>query len=265
MKVVILCGGFGTRIRGVADDTPKPMIPIGDYPILWHIMKNFSTWGLNDFVLTLGYKGHHIKDFFLNYEAHTRDFTLQFNEKDHKIDYHSKHGEMDWKITLSNTGLNTMTGGRIVKIKKYVQDDEDFVLTYGDGLGNINIKKLLEFHKSHNKALTVTGVRPPGRFGEINADEKGLITEFNEKPQAAGGRISGGFFVCNRKIFDYLNVASGSIEDLIFEKEPMNKLVSDQQLMVYRHDDFWQPMDTYRDYTFLNELFAKGKAPWVNW
>ncbi|MGE3974376.1 MAG: glucose-1-phosphate cytidylyltransferase [Bdellovibrionales bacterium] len=261
MKTVILCGGLGTRIRGVTDDAPKPMIPIGDYPILWHIMKNFSTWNLNEFVLTLGYKGHQIKDFFLNYEAHTRDFTLHFEDKERKIDYHSRHGEMDWKITLANTGLNTLTGGRVAKIKKYIQNDDHFLLTYGDGLGNINIKKLIEFHKSHGKILTVTGVRPPGRFGEINASDDGLVSEFNEKPQASGGRISGGFFVCSKKIFDYLE----DREDLIFEKEPMNQLVNDQQLMVYRHDDFWQPMDTYRDYIFLNDLYAKGKAPWVNW
>jgi len=262
MKVVILCGGMGTRIRGVTDDAPKPMIQIGDYPILWHIMKNFSMWGLNQFVLTLGYKGNLIKDFFLNYEAHTRDFTLHFSGNERReIEYHNSHREVDWKITLANTGLNTMTGGRVYNIKKYLAGEEDFILTYGDGLGNINIKELIKFHKSHGKVLTVTGVRPQGRFGEIDADESGLVTEFNEKPQATGGRISGGFFVCNKKIFDYMN----GQENLVFEKEPMNHLTHEGQMMVFRHDDFWHPMDTYRDYVYLNELFSKGTAPWVNW
>jgi glucose-1-phosphate cytidylyltransferase len=258
MKVVILCGGYGTRINDVAGDNPKPMVPIGPYPIIWHIMKYYSTYGYNDFVLCLGYKKHVIKDFFLNYEAHTKDFTISLGQQD-AIKFHTDHNESDWKVTLADTGLNAMTGARVGKIKKYV-GDEDFMLTYGDGVGDIDINKLLAFHQSHGKTLTVTGVRPPGRFGELVVED-GRVTEFNEKPQTTGGRISGGYFVASGRLFDYLN----DYEELVFEQEPMRKLVADRELMVYEHDNFWQPMDTSRDYRFLNELYDKGKAPWVTW
>lgn len=258
MKVVILCGGFGTRISDVATDIPKPMIPIGPYPIIWHIMKFYSSYGHNDFVLCLGYKKQVIKDFFLNYEAHTKDFTISLSQQK-KIEFHTDHDESSWKITLADTGLNSMTGARVARIKKYVGND-DFMLTYGDGVGDIDIDKLLAFHRSHGKVLTVTGVRPPGRFGEL-VDEGGQVTEFNEKPQATGGRISGGFFIANSHLFDYLNDDEG----LVFEQEPVHKLVADGELMVYEHDTFWQPMDTSREYKLLNELYDKGKAPWVRW
>ncbi len=259
MKVVILCGGYGTRIRDVADNIPKPMIPVGGLPILWHIMKYYSTWGHNDFVLCLGYKGLVIKDFFLNYEAHTRDFTLNLGAQ-RSVEYHTAHAE-DWTVTLAETGLEAMTGARLRKIKRYVGDDEHFMFTYGDGLGDVDLEQLIAFHKSHGKILTVTGVRPPGRFGEIMKDASGQVTEFNEKPQATGGVISGGYFVCRREFFDYLREG----DDLVFEQEPMRRLVADGQLMVYDHAGFWQPMDTYREYQLLNSLYDQGEAPWVRW
>jgi glucose-1-phosphate cytidylyltransferase len=258
MKVVILCGGLGTRIRDVNDSIPKPMIPIGPYPILWHIMKYYASFGHNDFVLCLGYKKHIIKDFFLNYEAHTKDFTIRLGRRD-EIEFHTDHDESNWKVTLADTGLDAMTGARVAQIKKYV-DNEDFMFTYGDGVGDIDLNKLLAFHRSHGKTLTVTGVRPPGRFGEL-VSENNLVKEFNEKPQATGGRISGGYFVANHRLFDYLN----DDENPVFEEGPMRQLVSDSELMVYEHDDFWQPMDTSREYQLLNDLYDKGTAPWVKW
>ena len=258
MKVVILCGGLGTRIRDVADDIPKPMIPIGPYPILWHIMKYYASYGHKHFVLCLGYKGQIIKDFFLNYEAHTNDFTITLGRTG-DVRFDTNHDECDWQVTLADTGSKALTGARVRKIRRYVQDDEHFLLTYGDGVGDIDIDQLLAFHKAHGKILTVTGVRPPGRFGELRADAGGLVSEFNEKPQAAGGRISGGYFVCRRELFDYLE----DREDLMFEVEPMNRLVADRQMCVYQHDGFWQPMDTSREYQLLNSLYAKGNAPWV--
>lgn len=257
MKVVILAGGYGTRIRDVADDIPKPMIPIGPYPIIWHIMKTYAHFGHKDFIVCLGYKGQVIKDFFLNYEAYTRDFTISFGSGG-SVKYHNSHDESDWKITLADTGTRSMTGARISRIRDFVQG-EDFMLTYGDGVSDVDIGKLIEFHKSHGKILTVTGVRPPGRFGEMVGDADGRIFEFNEKPQASAGRISGGFFVASPKIFDYLD----DKEELVFEQGPIRQLVKDGQLMMYEHDGFWQPMDTSREYQLLNSLYEDGKAPWV--
>lgn len=259
LKTVILCGGRGTRIRDVADNIPKPMIPIGRYPILWHIMKYYAHSGYQDFVLCLGYKSQVIKDFFLNYEAHTKDFTITLGKRD-EIEFHTAHDESDWRVTLVDTGLEAMTGARIARIRKYV-GDEDFMLTYGDGVGDVDIEALLAFHRTHGKALTVTGVRPPGRFGELMNSPEGQVTEFNEKPQATGGLISGGFFVCSKKIFDYLD----DREDLVFEQEPVRKLVTDGQMMMFKHDGFWQPMDTSREYQLLNALYEQGKAPWAKW
>ena len=261
MKVVILCGGYGTRIRDVAEDVPKPMIPVGRLPILWHIMKYYAAYGHTEFVLCLGYKGSVIKEFFLNYEANTRDCTITLGAPT-PLEFHTRHDEVGWKITLADTGLETMTGGRVKAIQRHVADEENFLLTYGDGVSNVDLKALIEFHKQNKKVLTVTGVRPPGRFGELNSDDQGVVTEFNEKPQATGGRISGGFFVCRRDIFDYLD----DREDLVFEKEPMRAMVRDRQLAVFEHDDFWQCMDTYRDWQLLNSLVVKkGKAPWLIW
>ena len=256
MKTVILAGGYGTRIRDVADDIPKPMIPVGPFPIIFHIMKLYAKFRYKDFIVCLGYKGQTIKDFFLNYETSTRDFSIAFGTG--KITYHNDPTEDDWNVTLADTGLRSMTGSRISQIKNYV-GNEDFMITYGDGLSDVDIDKLIAFHKSHGKILTITGVRPPARFGEMNTNEKGEVLEFNEKPQASAGRISGGFFVASPKLFDYLT----DNEDLIFEQEPMRKLVSDNELMMYEHDGFWQPMDTSREYQLLNSLYDKGEAPWT--
>lgn len=257
MKVVILAGGYGTRIRDVADDIPKPMIPIGPYPIIWHIMKLFAHFGHVEFIICLGYKGQAIKDFFLNYEAHTRDFTINLGGG-RDVTYHNHHDELGWKVTLVDTGTRSMTGARVARVRDFV-GDEDFFLTYGDGVSDVNINKLLAFHRSHGKVLTVTGVRPPGRFGEMMGDSNGRVIEFNEKPQATSGRINGGFFVATPKLFDYINTR----EDLVFEQEPIRQLVEAGQLMMFDHDGFWQPMDTSREYQLLNTLYNGGNAPWV--
>lgn len=266
MKVVILCGGHGTRIRDVSDNIPKPMIPLNGLPILWHIMKYYAHWGHCHFVLCLGYKGQTIKDFFLNYEPHTRDFTLHLGSSardgsSKSIEYHNDHSESNWRITMAETGQNAMTGARVKRIQQYIGNDEHFMLTYGDGVGDINIEKLVQFHQTHGKILTVSGVRPPGRFGELMSDASGLVTEFNEKPQVSEGRISGGYFVCRKELFDYFS----NDEGLVLEQEPMRKLVADKQMMVYPHDGFWQPMDTYRDYAYLNSLCERNQAPWMIW
>ena len=258
MKTVILCGGFGTRIRNVTDDIPKPMNLIGGYPILWHIMNYYAHWGYKEFILCLGYKGNIIKDFFLNYDFHTRDCTVTLGNNK-SIVCEENHPKHEWKATLADTGLNTLTGARVKRVQKYLVGQENFMLTYGDGVGNIDINKLLKFHLAHKKILTVSGVRPPGRFGELIFDNNNLVTGFNEKPQVSEGRISGGFFVCRKELFDYLE----DREDLIFEQEPIKKLVEEKQMMVFKHDGFWQPMDTYRDYLLLNNLYMSGKAPWV--
>lgn len=260
MKVCILCGGYGTRIRDVTDDIPKPMIPIGGYPILWHIMKYYGWWDYNKFVLCLGYKGDNIRDFFMNYRSHTTDMSIDLSGKN-PVKYHNTDIVENWNVTLAETGPDSMTGARINRVKKYLCDEENFLLTYGDGVGNIDLKKLVDFHHSHGKILTVTGVRPPGRFGELQCDETGLVTEFNEKPQTTGGRISGGYFVCRKEIFNYINERN----DTIFEEEPLRNLVKDNEMMVFKHDGFWQPMDTSREYQFLNHLYEQKKAPWVIW
>lgn len=259
MKVVILCGGKGTRIRGVADDLPKPMIPVGPYPILWHILQGYARAGHKDFILCLGYKSATIKDFFLNYRSRVADFTIDFG-RDRALEFHGAADEIDWRITMAETGEDTLTGSRVKKIERYIGKDDTFMLTYGDGVADIDMGKLLSFHKAHGRLMTVTGVRPPGRFGEMEHDDAGRITEFNEKPQATGGRISGGFFVCNRGVFDYLDAAR---DDEVLETEPLRRLAADGQMMMYRHDGFWQCMDTYRDYALLNDLYAGGKAPWL--
>ena len=258
LKVVILAGGYGTRIRDVASDIPKPMIPIGPYPILWHIMKSYASYGHKEFILCLGYKNQVIKDFFLNYEAYTRDFTLSFGDEG-TLTYHSEHDESDWKVTLADTGLHTMTGGRVSRIRKYLSENEQFMLTYGDGVGDVDLDALVTFHNKHKRILSVTGVRPPGRFGEMIGRENGEITEFNEKPQTEAGRISGGFFITDTRLFDYVDDS----EDLVFEQEPIAKLVKDKELMMYEHDGFWQPMDTGREYKLLNAMYEKGDAPWI--
>ncbi len=260
MKTIILCGGQGTRIRDVSSNLPKPMIPIGNRPIIWHIMKYYATYGHKEFVLCLGHLGDVIRDFFINYESHTCD-TKVILGKQRRIEFINQHEEADWSVTLAETGQDSMTGARVRKVRQYVGDDENFMLTYGDGVGDIDIDALLAFHYSHGKMMTVTGVRPPGRFGEMRFDEKGVVSGFNEKPQATSGCISGGYFVCRRELFDYLD----DRDDLVLEQEPMNRLVADQQMMVYKHAGFWQPMDTHREYLLLNKLYETKKAPWMKW
>lgn len=261
MKTVILCGGKGTRIRDVSDQLPKPMIPVGPYPIVWHIMRGYAAEGFKDFVLCLGHKGSVIKDFFLNYREAISTFTIDFSEGGQVI-HEDFHDAIDWRVTLAETGEDTLTGSRIKKIARFIGDDEYFLLTYGDGVSDVPIAKVVEFHKQHGKAMTVCGVRPPGRFGEMECDSHGSIIEFNEKPQARGGRISGGFFVCSRRVLDYLDA---SRTDEMLETEPMRRLVQDREMVMYPHDGFWQCMDTYRDYTLLNDLWNSGEAPWRKW
>jgi glucose-1-phosphate cytidylyltransferase len=256
MKTVILCGGYGTRIRDVADNIPKPMVPIGDRPILWHIMKSYAAAGHRDFVLCLGYKGEAVKEYFLSYEARTADFTITLGTQK-KIEYHGDNQESGWRVTLVDTGLDAMTGARVKRIQRYL-DGGDFMLTYGDGVSDIDFDALIAFHRSHGKVMTVTGVRPPGRFGEMECDGDGRVREFNEKAQTSGGLISGGFFVCTPELFSYLD----DKDSLVLEQGPMRSLVADGQLMVYRHDGFWQCMDTYRDYRLLQDLWSREQSPW---
>jgi glucose-1-phosphate cytidylyltransferase len=260
MKTVILCGGYGTRIRDVSDDLPKPMIPIGNFPILWHIMKYYSCYGHKEFVLCLGYKSLVIKDFFLNYSVRSNDITIVLGQEN-AINNKQRHDEDGWSITMAETGINSMTGTRVKHIKNYIGDDENFMLTYGDGVGDIDIEKLLAFHKAHGNIATLTGVRPPGRFGELEYDNQSIVNGFNEKPQTSEGRINGGFFVFKKEFFNYLNDS----ENLVLEEEPMRALVKDKQLMVFEHNGFWQPMDTYREYALLNNMYDKKQAPWVKW
>ncbi len=246
MKVVILCGGKGTRIRGVDDSVPKPMIPIGSHPIVVHIMGHYAHFGQRDFVLCLGYLGNVIREFFgasHSAEAETVSYELP------------RGGAV--RVTLVDTGLEAMTGARLQRVRGYV-GDEDFFLTYGDGVSDVPIDKTLDFHQSHDASMTLTAVRPPSRFGEVAIDSNGLATSFNEKPQASAGLISGGYFVCRSTLFRYLN----DREDLVLEADPMRTMVRDRQLAAYTHEGFWQCMDTYRDWELLNDLDRRNMAPW---
>lgn len=236
------------------------MIPIGGRPILWHIMKGYEASGFSEFVLCLGYKGEAISAFFLNFEAYTNDLTITLGPT-RTVEIHGQNQPCEWRVTLANTGAQAFTGARVRRIEKFIGDDETFMLTYGDGLSDVDLPRLIDFHRKHGKVLTVTGVRPPGRFGEMEMSDDGCVLEFNEKPQASDGLISGGFFVCNRKIFDYLD----DREHLTLEQEPIQRLVADGQMMVYRHDGFWQCMDTARDHSLLNRLWHDGEAPWKKW
>ncbi len=258
MKVVILCGGMGTRLREETELRPKPMLEIGGMPILWHIMKTYSRHGFREFVLCLGYKGEVIKDFFYHYEMLANDFTIELGPRN--IEIIPRHTESGWKITLADTGPNSMTGARVKRIEKYI-NDETFLLTYGDGVTDLDVSRVLDFHREHGKIGTVTGVRPPSRYGElsIHGDE---VTAFDEKPvNPHDNVISGGYFIFNRNIFGYLS----DDDDCVLEKEPLERLAADNELKVYHHDGFWQCMDTYRDYRYLNELWDKNKAPWKTW
>ena len=259
MKTVILCGGLGTRIRDVADDIPKPMIRVGGMPIIWHLMKYFASFGHTEFVLCMGYKGEVIRDFFLSAMSSESVLTTIDATTEH-VQFAASDDLANWSVTLASTGQEAMTGARIYKVRDYL-NNEPFMLTYGDGLSDINLDSLLAFHRSKNLAVTVTGVRPPARFGELQVGSDGIATGFNEKPQASAGMISGGFFVCEPTVFTHMN----SREDLVFEQDPMQSLVGEKLLAVYQHDGFWQCMDTFRDWQLLNSMIDQEKAPWKVW
>ncbi|MEG1393149.1 MAG: glucose-1-phosphate cytidylyltransferase [Christensenellaceae bacterium] len=257
MKVVILAGGFGTRISEESHLKPKPMIEIGERPILWHIMKYYSAFGYNDFVICLGYKAYSIKEFFADYFLHTSDITFDFSEGN-KMTVHNNFAE-PWKVTLIDTGLHTMTGGRVRRIKEYV-DNKPFMLTYGDGVADVNIDELVRFHKQHGKIATMTAIQPSGRFGMLDINNGNSISSFREKLQQDSGWINGGFMVLEPAIFDYIENDS-----TVLEKEPLEKLAKEGQLMAYKHDGFWQCMDTMRDKMLLDTLLLENKAPWKVW
>jgi glucose-1-phosphate cytidylyltransferase len=258
IKVVILCGGRGSRLREETEIRPKPLVEIGDKPIMWHIMKIYAYYGFKDFILCLGYKGEMIKEYFLNYEAMNNDFTIRLG-RSNSLEFHSKHLENDWNVTLVDTGKYAQTGCRIKRIENYI-DGEDFMVTYGDGVGNIDIKKLVEYHKTSKKIGTVTGVHPSSRFGELVIKDKDII-EFSEKPQIKEGFINGGFFVFNKKFFRYLK----DDDNCFLEREPLEKLSKDGELSVYLHEGFWQCMDTQRELDILSEMWLRKRAPWVIW
>lgn len=256
MKVLILAGGLGSRLSEETTLKPKPMVEIGGKPILWHIMKIYSSYGFNEFIILCGYKGYMIKEYFAHYFLHMSDITVDMTSN--TITHHDNHAE-PWKVTLVDTGLDTMTGGRIRKVKQYI-GNEAFMLTYGDGVGDINITKLLEFHKEHGKYITMTSVLPEGRFGALDIDESDKVNSFQEKPRGDGSWINGGFFVCQPEVLNYIEG-----DKTIFEREPLENLAKDNQLYTYKHKGFWKPMDTQRDKTQLEELIEKNIAPWINW
>jgi len=256
MKAVILAGGLGTRLAEETSVRPKPMVEVGGKPILWHIMKMYSKHGVNDFIVCCGYKGYFIKEYFQNYFLHQSDVT--FCMKENTMEVHERRAE-PWTVTLVDTGDNSMTGGRLGRVAKYLKNEDVFCMTYGDGVSDVNITELLAFHKSHGKQATLTATYPPGRFGALNF-EGNQITEFKEKPKGDGAMINGGFFVLSPKVLDRI-----SGDDCIWEKEPLMGLASDGQLMAYKHEGFWQPMDTLRDKMHLEELWEEGKAPWKTW
>jgi len=256
MKVLLLAGGFGTRLSEETDVRPKPMADIGGKPVLWHIMKIYSQYGYNDFVVLLGYKGYYIKEYFANYFLHQSDVTIDLSNN--KMEVHNNSSE-PWKVTLIDTGLHTMTGGRIKQAKDYI-GNEPFLLTYGDGVADINISDLVDFHKSHGKKITMTGVQPEGRFGTLKIEADNRVTSFVEKPKGDGAWINAGFFVCQPEVLDYI-----SDNQTVFEKEPLEKLASEGELYTFHHEGFWKCMDTLRDKTKLNELWDTNKATWKIW
>jgi glucose-1-phosphate cytidylyltransferase len=256
MKVLILAGGFGTRLSEETDVRPKPMAEIGGKPILWHIMKCYSHYGFNEFVVLLGYKGYYIKEYFANYFLHQSDVTIDLATN--KMTVHNNTSE-PWKVTLLETGLNTMTGGRIKRATEHI-GNERFLLTYGDGVADIDMKALMSFHDEHGKAITMTSVQPEGRFGALKFAEQSRIESFLEKPRGDGSWINGGFFICEPRVLDYI----GGDED-VFEREPLEKLAEDGELFAFRHNGFWQCMDTLRDKNKLNELWTTNHAPWKLW
>lgn len=256
MKVVILAGGLGTRISEETIIRPKPMIEIGGRPILWHILKMYSRYGFNEFVICLGFKGYMIKEYFSNYFMHMSDVT--FDVMNNTMLIHERHAE-PWKVTLIDTGVETMTGGRLKRISRHL-NNETFMMTYGDGVADIDIAKLVEYHKSHGKLATVTAIKPTGRFGALNIAESGRVVSFQEKPEGDGSWVNGGFFVLDPSVIDLI-----SGDNVVFEREPLERLATGQQLMSYKHGGFWYAMDTLRDKNYLEELWSSGKAPWKLW
>lgn len=256
MKVLILAGGFGTRLSEETDVRPKPMVEIGGRPILWHIMKGYAAQGFRDFVVLLGYRGYFIKEYFANYFLHQSDVTFDLGAN--RMEVHQSSSE-DWRVTLIDTGLATMTGGRVRRVRDFI-GGERFLLTYGDGLSDVDLRGLLAFHEGHGRLMTLTAVQPEGRFGALVQDASGRIAEFREKPVGDGAWINGGFFVCEPGVLDYIDG-----DDSVLERTPMERLAADGQLMSYRHAGFWKCMDTLRDKQALNEMWAAGKAPWRTW
>lgn len=256
MKVVILAGGFGTRLSEMTDLIPKPMAPIGGYPILWHIMNIYSAYGFNEFIIALGYKSGVVKDYFLNYYNLNSDFTVDIENG--TIEYHQSE-KRNWKVTLVDTGLNTMTGGRLQKLKEYIGNSR-FLLTYGDGVSDIDISKLLKFHENHGKMVTISSVRPSARFGELEILDNNEVISFKEKPQTNMGWINGGFFVFEPEFIDLIKD-----EETVLEKEPLETASKLNQLVAYKHQGFWQCMDTIRDRMYLEELWNNNKSPWKVW
>ncbi len=257
MKAVILAGGLGTRISEETHLKPKPMIEIGGKPILWHILKIYSAHGVNDFIICCGYKGYLIKEYFANYFLHMSDVT--FSLRDNTMKIHQNQTE-PWQVTLIDTGDNTMTGGRLKRVRKYLNEDEPFCFTYGDGVGDIDITALIDFHKQHGKLATLTATRPPGRYGALKLGINSAVDYFQEKPEGDGSWINGGFFVLHPDVIDRIND-----DNSVWEDGPLTGLAKDQQLFAYKHDGFWQPMDTLREKTLLNDLWEKNNAPWKIW
>ena len=257
MKVVLLAGGFGTRLSEETDIRPKPMVEIGGKPILWHIMKTYSQYGFNEFVVLLGYKGYYIKEYFANYFLHQSDVTIDMSDGSMEVLNNSSE---PWKVTLLDTGLHSMTGTRIKKAQSFI-GDEPFMLTYGDGVADIDIGELVNFHKSHGKSMTMTSTQPAGRFGALDIDENNKVNVFKEKPKGDGSWVNAGYFVCESKVFDY--IAQG--DSVVFEQEPLQNIAQDGELITFKHDGFWKPMDSLKDKNDLNELWDKNLAPWKVW
>ncbi len=259
IPVVILCGGRGTRLREGSGTLPKPLVEVGNRPILWHIMKAYAHAGFKRFILCLGYKGQSIKEYFVNYDMMHSDLTVEFGARDRRVQIEQVHQEDDWKVSLVDTGRDAMTGARVKRVQDFV-GDRTFMLTYGDGVTDLDIQSLLAFHRRHGKICSVTGVHPPSRFGEFILEGDRAI-RFSEKPQVQHGFINGGFFVCEPRFFDYLS----EDDSCVLERSPLERLAADQELMVHRHEGFWQCMDTYRDLMLLNDMWEKDQAPWRVW
>ena len=258
MKAVLLAGGLGTRMREETEFRPKPMVEIGGKPVLWHLMKTFAAHGVTDFVICAGYKGEQIKEYFLNYAALTNDFTVRLG-RDGGVSFHGDHLERDWTVTIVDTGQETLTAGRVERVEEYVEG-ERFVVTYGDGLADIDVTALIAFHAGHGLRATITTVRPLSRFGLVDVDDQHLVTRFREKPQMEDW-VSAGFFVFEPEVFDYLRDSDA----VMLEHEPLARLAAERQLAAYRHEGFWQPMDTYRESKLLNDMWESGDAPWKVW